>query len=238
MDVYEFANKKNIKIISDGEIRLFELKDILMEKIDYKPNPNDQIIFMKSSLYTIPGTVLVSGAIKQPGLYPVKKNGLPLKQVLLNAGGKLGNALENGVQIFRDSLRLGWQSDQMLILDGDSISVLYDQNTIEVMGGVNAPGIYGMTQKSITIRSALKMAGGISPSGSDKRIYIIYPNGMVKSKGFLISPELVSGSQLVIGVKSPDEYRSALETTEKLAGIVGSLATLLLVINSTTIRGN
>jgi len=238
---HEMVNKEwlsQIKIISEQQVRLFELKDILMENIDYKPNPNDQIIFLKNPLYSIPGTVLVSGAIKQPGLYPVKKNGLPLKQVLLNAGGKLGNALENGVQIFRDSLRLGWQSDQMLILDGDSISVLYDQNTIEVMGGVNAPGIYGMTQKSITIRSALKMAGGISPSGSDKRIYIIYPNGMVKSKGFLISPELVSGSQLVIGVKSPDEYRSALETTEKLAGIVGSLATLLLVINSTTIRGN
>ncbi len=227
-----------IKIISDGEIRLFELKDILMEKIDYKPNPNDQIIFMKNPLYTIPGTIRVSGAIKQPGLYPVKKNGLPLTQVLLNAGGKLGNALDNGVQIFRDSLRLGWQSDQMLILDGDSISVLYDQNTIEVIGAVNAPGIYGIAKNSITIRSALRMAGGISPSGSDKRIYIIYPNGMVKSKGFLISPQLVSGSQLVIGVKSPDEYQSTLETTEKLAGIVGSLATLLLVINSTTITGN
>ena len=113
-----------------------------------------------------------------------------------------------------------------------------DQNTIEVIGAVNAPGIYGIAQNTIAIRSALRMAGGISPSGSDKRIYIIYPNGMVQSKGFLISPKLVSGSQLVIGEKSPDEYRSTLETTEKLAGIVGSLATLLLVINSTTITGN
>ena len=43
-------------------------------------------------------------------------------------------------------------------------------------------------------------------------------------------------STLVVNEKAPDEYRTTLETTEKLAGIVGSLATLLLVINSTTAR--
>jgi len=224
----------HLKIISDRETRLFELKEILMGKIDYSPNPNDQIIFMKNPIYTLPGAVEIFGAVKQQGIYPVQKNGLPLRKVLENAGGLLDNALENGVQIHRDGLRLGWQSDQMLILDGDSISVLYDQNTIEVLGAVNAPGIYGIKQKSVSIRSAMRMAGGISPSGSRKRIFIIYPNGMVRSKRLIFSPELVSGSKLVIGEKSQYEYRTVLETTEKLAGILGSLATLILVINSTS----
>ena len=69
-------------------------------------------------------------------------------------------------------------------------------------------------------------------------MFIIYSNGMVQEAGGLFAPSLGSGSTLIVNEKSSLEYRTTLETTEKLAGIVGSLATLLLVINSTSIGGN
>ena len=65
-------------------------------------------------------------------------------------------------------------------------------------------------------------------------IFVIYPNGMVQSASRRFGrTSIKSGSTLIVGSKSPSEYQTTLETTEKLAGIIGSLATLMLVINST-----
>ena len=130
---------------------------------------------------------------------------------------------------------MGWQNESMLILPGDSIVVLYDQGTIEILGEVNAPGIYEIGNKSLSVKKALAMAGGINNLGSKKNMYVIYSNGMVQTASRrLFNISLESGSTLVIGEKNQNEYRTTLETTEKLAGIIGSLATLMLVINSTT----
>ena len=197
--------------------------------------PNDQITFSKNPNYIMPGTVKLSGAVNNSGILPVSPHGESLKSLIILAGGKKSNALNEGIQIYRDSLRLGWQNESMLILPGDSIVILYDQGTIEILGQVNAPGIYEIGNKSLSVRKALAMAGGVNNLGSKKNMYVIYSNGMVQtaSRRFF-NVSLKSGSTLVIGAKSANEYRTTLETTEKLAGIIGSLATLMLVINSTT----
>ena len=213
-----------------------EIDKIISGNIKTTLKPNDRIIFFRNTDFKPPKKIHLTGAVKLEGVYPIPSSGLSLDLVIKRAGGLESNALQNGIHIFRDSLRLGWQKNSMLILPGDSISVLYDQKTIEILGEVNAPGIYEIENTAVSVQTALAMAGGISSQGSNKRIFIMFPNGMVRANRRFFPPKMVSGSTLVVNKKAPDEYRTALETTEKLAGIVGSLATLLLVINSTTAK--
>lgn len=219
----------------DNIINNISLDDIISGRNDPLLFPNNQITFRKNLNYEIPGTIKISGAVNNAGSLPVSPHGDSLINIIELAGGKRTNALSEGVQIFRDSLRLGWQNESMLILPGDSIVILYDQGTIEILGEVNAPGIYEIGNKSISVNKAIGMSGGININGSRKNIFVIYPNGMVQSASRRFGrTSIKSGSTLIVGSKSPSEYQTTLETTEKLAGIIGSLATLMLVINSTT----
>jgi len=229
-----FKWQPRIKYISENINDIIEIRKIFLDEINFEMKPNDRILFFPNSNYIVPGEIKITGAIESEGIYPVPSHGQSLKSIIEQAGGIQTKSLKNGIHIFRDSLRLGWQNTSMLILPGDSISVLFDQNTIEILGEVNAPGIYEINQSTISIKMALAMAGGLNTNGSEKNVYVVYPNGMVKSSRILFSPKLISGSTLVVGEKAREEYSTTLETTEKLAGIVGSLATLLLVINSTT----
>jgi len=227
-----------IQYESEDRAQRVSIPAINSQQISFKLKPNDRITFFMNPLYGQPGNVKITGAVNNQGTLPINKHGQSLKSVISLAGGIRDNALKEGIQIYRDSLRLGWKNESMLILSGDSINVLYDQGTIEILGEVNAPGIYDIGTQSISVKRALAMAGGLNPNGSKKNMFIIYSNGMVQEAGGLFAPSLRSGSSLIVSKKSSLEYRSTLETTEKLAGIVGSLATLLLVINSTAIGGN
>ena len=230
---YKWSSEINYK--SEDRSVNYLLKDIISGKVNLLLSPNDQITFTKNNKYTIPGTVKITGAINNAGSYPVEEHGEALRNLIVLAGGKRVNALSLGIHIYRDSLRLGWQNDSMLILPGDSIDILYDQGTIEILGEVNVPGIYEIGDKSVSVNKAISMAGGINSYGSKKNIFVVYPNGMVQSARQLIGgPALKSGSTLFVSSKSPSEYQSALDATEKLAGIIGSFATLVLVINSAT----
>ena len=233
---FKWSEKINYESMNGS--KEYYLSTIIEDEIEIKLNPNDRITFLKNPDYNKPGLIKLAGAVNNTGVLPVDRHGQTLQSIINLAGGLRENALKDGIQIYRDSLRLGWQNNSMLILPGDSINVLYDQGTIEILGEVNAPGIYEVGSSSVSVKKALAMAGGLSSKGSKNKMFIIYSNGMVKEAGGFFGPSLSSGSTLVVSEKGSEEYRTTLETTEKLAGIVGSLATLLLVINSTTSTGN
>ena len=66
--------------------------------------------------------MIITGEINNPGVYPVN-NITTLADILIRAGGFTSFALEKGVEIFRDSVRIGWENNTFLLNQGDSLNV-------------------------------------------------------------------------------------------------------------------
>ena len=80
----------------------------------------DHINIAPSNYFEPIQSVKISGEIKIPGIYPVN---IPttLEQLLIESGGLTDLALEDGIEIFRDSLKIAWLNKDFFLNDGDSL---------------------------------------------------------------------------------------------------------------------
>ena len=89
--------------------------------------------------------------------------------------------------------------------------------------------MYGDT---LTVKKAVRFAGGFNDSARRARVYVIYKNGTIKSRRrilglFTADPRLEPGSTVVVPEKLVREGGSSLG---EVVGLTSSLATLVLLI--------
>ena len=77
------------------------------------------------------------------------------------------------------------------------------------------------------------MAGGFTPYANRKDVVVILPNSLAKRKKRYSSPRVLEGSTIIVSgndlVVSQPDY---LEIGSQLGSIIGSLATVALIVNS------
>ena len=67
--------------------------------------------------------VKITGEIVTPGLYPLSKEAT-LEDLLQISGGYTADALVDGIEIFRDSVKIAWENNNFILSDNDSLHVL------------------------------------------------------------------------------------------------------------------
>ena len=111
-----FRRKDNSEEIEKISVDLSKNEEIKIQKIDQiSVPPNRYFKPLKS--------VMISGEVYKPGLYNVN-NQKTLKDVIVASGGVTNDALDLGIEIFRDSLRIAWENMDFILEDGDSLNVL------------------------------------------------------------------------------------------------------------------
>ena len=89
--------------------------------------------------------------------------------------------------------------------------------------------VYG---NNLTVKKAIRFAGGYNNSARQKRVYVIYKNGTIKSRRrllglFTADPKLEPGATVIVPEKLIRENRTSIA---EIVGITSSLATVALLI--------
>ena len=207
---------------------------------------NDKFALANGDYITVPKTnqhqpiesAIITGEVNRPGIYPVN-NLTTLRTYLDFAGGYTNNALLNGVEIFRDSLKIAWVNDTFFLNQGDSLNVLRKTGLVLVKGEVNHPG-YITYDKGASIKKYINSAGGLSAYADKRDIFIIYPNGAASPNKYWSSPKVLEGSTIIVnqlslssGSKGPSGWQIFTIIANQTSNVATTILTLVLLSNQT-----
>lgn len=129
-------------------------------------------------------TVNVAGKVASPGVYPLDKDYTVL-EVLLKSGWlreqgasyvylrRASDAKE--IKLDAESLVRGAPDKNVQLAPGDTLFVP-DADTFYVSGQVAHPGTFPLL-KDMTLRQALTIAGGVTASGSERKVALVRGGG-------------------------------------------------------------
>ena len=162
------------KIRVEG-LRVTEIRDLIAQRIaEYIENPQVDVTvaaFRSQRVY-------VTGAVNQPGAYPVTNVPLRLLDAVNASGGVTESADWTDVTLTRDgteyrlSLRAVYQegnpAHNVLLKEGDVVHVARnDDNKVFVMGEVQQAKPVPMTRNGLTLIEALSASGGYNQDVAD-----------------------------------------------------------------------
>lgn len=119
-----------------------------------------------------------------------------------------------------------YQRGDLLVLDGDIITVPKELETVKVMGEVLNPNnvVY---VKGKSLKYYVNQAGGFTDNALKKRVFVQYANGAVKGKdgGY---PEVKPGAEIVVPKRAPKEKMNV----QAWVGLGTGIASLAAIIVS------
>ena len=124
-------------------------------------------------------------------------------------------------------------STRTILLDGDTIFVPKNPNTINVLGEVLNPIAFEYN-KNITVSSAIKNAGGFQDYADKRKVYVIKANGIIQKPDrniFTKNVRLEPGDTIVVPRKIIIN-NSGLEALVPLTQILSDLAFSAAAIES------
>ena len=205
--------KPRVRIKSDGTVPLpvvgtltagglstTELASAIQRKLvdaQYYANPsvNVEVVGFASSY------VIVLGAVAQPGLVPINR-AYRVSEILARVGGVkessgdyvvLSSAKGTERKIPIVGLSRNGPNDPFVAAD-DKLFVP-EAESFYIYGQVNAPGAY-MLKNGMTLRQALARGGGLTSSGSEKKVSVY--RGEQKMK-LALDTKLLPGDVVVVG---------------------------------------
>ena len=191
----------------------------------------DIMLVRKNQNFTVSKQVQITGEVKIPGVYSLRRPQESLADLLGRAGGYTAKAFVDGVKLYRDSIQVAIDNFNLSLMDGDSVSVPEHPGVVHVIGEVYNPG-YVQYDRGRGLNNYIEAAGGFTLEARKKYITIIYPNGDVKVKDSFIPPRVKEGSLIIVQKaeeKLPFDGTALLKET---ASIAASMATIFFIIKS------
>ncbi|MFQ6678513.1 MAG: SLBB domain-containing protein [Fidelibacterota bacterium] len=252
MDLLQVAGFEYEKAYSSANMNAAELVRLQIDGGGFKPvtvdvsgllsgNEESNIELYPYDRLTIPRKkdlmasriVVIQGEVSAPGTYPLLHNQESLNSLLKRSGGVTELGFKEGISILRDGYHVGWSNENAFLVPGDTVEVPIKTGTIYVTGAVHNPGAFTW-EKGKSIKYYLRLAGGINTLGDPKHIFIQYPNGQGAPVTFWHKPVVLEESKIHVSGKpfAAQTATTSLDIIQQFAGIAGSLATLVLIMNN------
>lgn len=184
-------------------------------------------------------SVVITGEVGTPGIYALGQEST-LKSVIQAANGLTNNAMDNGIEIFRDSLKIGWEHMEFFLQNGDSLHVNKKTGLVRVDGEVNQPGFVSF-KKGTSAKEYIELAGGFSAFAETRDIVVIHPNGIAIPKGRWSSPKVIEGSTIIVNPrtlsgssKGPTGWEAFSIISTQAGNVATTLLTLVILLNQTS----
>ncbi len=133
------------------------------------------------------------------------------------------------------AMRQRGSTDNLVLLDGDSLNVPFRRSTVEIRGAVNAPSV--LTHAGKRIGYYIRAAGGGSVNGNERRAYVIQPNGKIESRQRVLwvislDPKPREGATVVVPTAEDNaqNVQRVASTVQIIAQTLASLATLVVLL--------
>ena len=191
-------------------------------------NNLDRVVIHANLNYFEKENVQILGEIKIPGYYPILKNGESLQSLINRAGGFTNKSFEDGIEIYRDSLRVAWKNMDLPLMSGDSVVVKEKPGTVFVTGEVYNPGLIEFDSRK-SLKNYIDLAGGPTKDGDKNDIIIVYANGEMVPKGRLSSPKIKDGTSIIVNQKKMTEPFNSTEFANTTLSLLSSLITILVL---------
>lgn len=212
-----------------------ESKNIILE-------PNDVIQVRKIPIYQNQKSVLILGSVEYPGNYTIANKDERILDLIARTGGLKSEANQEGIYVIRGESKIPINYIKILkkpnslqnirLQPGDEVRVLKLVRAIKIEGSVSVNTEIPF-EKGKNVRYYLNSVGGVNENGWKKKIYCVYPNGIVSStKSFLFIknyPEVLAGSTIKIPEK-PEKKEHSTANIVGIASVSTSMATMIAVL--------
>ncbi len=212
-------------------------KDVVLQ-------PYDNVLILRQPDWELQRTVFVGGEVKYPGSYTLVKKTERLSDVVQRAGGLTGEAYADGVNFTRRRNRVGrigvnlpavlksaQDEDNVILFDGDSITIPRYDAVVRVDGAVNSPTALPYVRGK-DMQYYIRAAGGGRLDADLPRTYVTQPNGRVDavSRRFLLpdgQPTPRPGAVVTVPKRDRQERQDNLAARTQIVSIVATVATVL-----------
>jgi protein involved in polysaccharide export with SLBB domain len=120
----------------------------------------------------------------------------------------------------------------LILKEGDMITVMEYRSTVSVRGEVNSTVI--VNHHSRRLKSYVKDAGGFSKNADKKRIFVIEPNGRSRMTssfmGIRVYPKIQPGVEVIVPSKIYDERKTDPAKLAAVASVIASTTSVLFLI--------
>ena len=230
-DFYKTMNLSSINIYRKNPISKDPLIITTSLEENIKLKNGDHITMPLNNVFEPIESIIITGEVETPGAYPAN-NLTTLDDILALSGGYTDFALKDGIEIFRDTLKIAWEKTSFILEGGDSLNVLKKSGLILVDGEVNVPG-YISFKKNDSVKKYIKRAGGFTAFAEKRNIYITYPNGTSIPVSTWLSPKVKEGSTIVVNQRtiSGSGDLSGWQAVSMISNQAGSIAATLLSLS-------
>jgi polysaccharide export outer membrane protein len=227
----------------DVELRSNGDRRSIIPASDVELQPYDNVLILRQQNWSLPRTVFISGEVAYPGRYTLATKSERLSDLIERAGGLTRDAYASGIVFVRKDHELGRigvdlpsvikkssHRDNLILVDGDSITIPIFSGVVNVRGAVNSPVAVAYVPGR-DIDYYISASGGVSRKGIAKHAYVTQPNGKVESRqGRGMKPKPQPGSQVFVPEKDPNDRRDYVLMLPALASALGSLVAIVVAL--------
>jgi polysaccharide export outer membrane protein len=214
---------------------------------DVPLKPYDNVLIMRQPDWGLQRSVILLGEVKFPGVYALTSKSERLSDLIKRAGGLTDEAYADGIVFTRrdnnigrvgveltSALRRYDSSDNLILRDGDNITIPPYNATVTIRGEVNAPSTVAYIRGK-GIDYYIGAAGGPTPKASEDHAYVTQPSGKletVKRHVFLPDqmPKPRPGSVVTVPPNDGTTKRDWIPLITGLAQIIGSTVAILVAV--------
>jgi polysaccharide export outer membrane protein len=202
--------------------------------------PYDNVLIMHQPSWELQRIVTISGEVNFPGTYALKTRDERLSDLIQRAGGLTQEAYPEGTVFWRKEGNLGRVAidvptalkkrrspENLLLLNGDEVTIPIRSHVVTVRGAVNAPNVVAHVPGK-DIDYYIAQAGGPSRDADNKRAFVTQPSGKREIKNWNRRPRPLPGSLVEVPAIDPTDRRAWLQVFATVTPIVASLVTLVL----------
>jgi protein involved in polysaccharide export with SLBB domain len=209
--------------------------------------PYDNVLILRQPNWELQRTVTLNGEVRYPGAYALKSKSERLSDLITRAGGLTEEAYADGIVFNRSqgaigrvgvelsqALRRYDSSDNLILRDGDYITIPAYNAVVTIKGAVNMPSTVAYVPGR-SLEYYVSAAGGATATGDEGRAFVIQPSGKLESvrRRLLIPsamPEPRPGSIVTVPEKDPNDKKDYTAIAGSIAQILGATVAIVALV--------
>ena len=214
---------------------------------EFELQPWDRIQILPQPEFQAFNSVSISGQVSVPGRYTLETRGERLSSLIARAGGILDGGHVEAARLIRREGGLnrvdvdvavavsnpGSRND-IELLAGDSLYIPEYSPTVVVQGAVNSP-VTVLWREGFSFNDYIEAAGGFRSDADEGRSSVRLASGLAQTRSRFLFwssyPRPDAGSVISVPAKDPNDRFDKVQFTSNLVAILGSVATLAIVID-------
>ena len=205
------------------------------------------MLILRQPDFALQRTVVIQGEVKYPGSYALTHKSERLSDLIKRAGGLTNEAYGDGIVFQRrereigrvglelsNALRRYSSADNLILRDGDNISIPAYNATVTIRGAVNAPSTVAYV-RGRGIDYYIDAAGGPTPKADEGHAFVTQPSGKLETvRTRMFMPDKVPrprpGGIVTVPENDGTAKRDYVALITGLAQIVGSTVAIIIAV--------